>query len=548
MWEFLEGQLVDGKYRLQKLLGSGGFGAVFHAEEVVAGQVTRNVAVKLIPQDPEHLAEQMQEVVAAASLDHPSLVRCFAPGEATLHLDGHSRKYLYLAMELAGESLGDRLTRDTLTPTEARDVIANVAAGLLFLHQTGAVHRDLKPANILSVGGRWKISDLGLIREMGAETAVHTRAPGTLYFMPPESFEGQTSKAWDIWSLGVVIVRALTGRYPFWGDNDAEVMRAITSRTSLLVEQLPIPFRGIAEGCLIRDRRQRWTAERVLAELGSLAVDEATSTGEVAIVAQDGTGTYTTISEAISEVRPGSRITVRPGIYEERLAIEKRVELCGEGPAGAVIVSGARNPVVSLRGDGMVIRNLWIRPTKRATGSSVVSVMAGRGLIESCRITGTAAIGVSVQGRRANPFFRKCQVGHMEMAGFSFSDYAQGTVEDTEIYLNGRAGVKIGEKANPFFRNCSIHYGDFVGVLVSERGRGLFDTCEIVQNHGPGIDILKDGNPLFRGCRVRHNQGSGVMASSTARGTIQECDLRENSGSAWKLRTGHRVKRSQNRE
>jgi len=176
-------------------------------------------------------------------------------------------------MDVAEGTLEQRLNAGPVTITEAKEIVRSIAAGLQFLHSKNMVHRDLKPGNVLCVGGKWQLADFGLIRAFGSETAAYTQnITGTPYFMPPESFKGEMSPAWDVWSLGVLIVFAFTRQYPFTGASHHEVANAILTQPPRIASPLPAPFDAIVQGCLVKDRRTRMTASQVLASLGGSSV------------------------------------------------------------------------------------------------------------------------------------------------------------------------------------------------------------------------------------------------------------------------------------
>jgi len=168
--------------------------------------------------------------------------------------------------------LEQRLKANPISASDAQEITQSIADGLAFLHGRGMVHRDLKPGNVLRIEGQWQIADFGLVRAFGDDSAAYTQTlAGTPHFMPPESFRGEVSPAWDVWSLGVVLVVALTRQYPFSGTSQHEVANAIMQQEPRIPASLPAPFDAIVRGCLIKDRRQRWSAKQVLTALTSKA-------------------------------------------------------------------------------------------------------------------------------------------------------------------------------------------------------------------------------------------------------------------------------------
>ena len=271
-WQSFERQKVDGKYHLQRLLGNGAFGGVFLAQEMIGGQVIGEVAVKLILPLSADQAAQLGELIAMRNLNHPHVVRGLAAGECLLN----NIKLLYLVMDVASGTLDQRLNAGSVSTAEVKEIVRSIAEGLQFLHGKNMVHRDLKPGNVLCIGGKWQLADFGLIRAFGADSAAYTQTvAGTPYFMPPESFQGEVSPAWDVWSLGVLIVVALTRQYPFTGASHHEVANAILMQPPRIASSLPAPFDAIVQGCLVKDRRARTTASQVLAKLSGSAVAPA---------------------------------------------------------------------------------------------------------------------------------------------------------------------------------------------------------------------------------------------------------------------------------
>ena len=262
----LEGQEVEGKYVLRELLGEGGFALVYRADEYQDGQVKQSVAVKLIFPDHEMAPEQqVDELVAALRMEHQYIVHGVSAGVCELG----GVLWLYLVMELAEETLEERMRQGPMHPREAWVVTEHVTLALAYLHKDPGrfVHRDIKPANILRVGGNWKLADFGLIYAMERAAKSERQQSGTERFMPPEGYEGMVTPAWDMWSLGVMLVEMFTGKHPF--ENDRHLYYAITQMEPDMPPDLPAPFNEIIRGCLIKKRSIRWTAPQVLSALNA---------------------------------------------------------------------------------------------------------------------------------------------------------------------------------------------------------------------------------------------------------------------------------------
>ncbi len=168
-----------------------------------------------------------------------------------------------------------RLREGPLPVDELHALALAVAGALAYCHTPPyhLVHCDVKPANLLSVHGQWKLSDFGLARALGARAQIRGLALGTLTYAPPEALSGLIAPAWDVWSLGMLLLEAATGCHPLAGVADpAEVLRQ-----PLALPALPAPFDAICAGCLRMDQRERWTAHQVLAALDAVPAPAPTA-------------------------------------------------------------------------------------------------------------------------------------------------------------------------------------------------------------------------------------------------------------------------------
>ena len=208
---FLPGDLLAGRYRLAGLLGKGGMGEVYRAEDLKLGET---VALKLLPEELTHdeaaLARFHDEVRLARRITHPNVCRVFDIGEADeLH---------YLSMELIeGDDLETLLQRIGHLPVgKALDIARQMGAGLAAAHERGVLHRDLKPANVmLDRAGRVKIMDFGLAA-VPEELRRGEIAAGTPAYMAPEQLAGrEVSARTDLYAWGLVVWELLTGERPF---------------------------------------------------------------------------------------------------------------------------------------------------------------------------------------------------------------------------------------------------------------------------------------------------------------------------------------------
>lgn len=230
----------------------------------------REVAVKLLAPVKDASDGQIQELIAATTLKHPHLVDSYDVGSCTLN----GAEFLYLVMELASESLEAHFKNGPLAAEEMSEIMRSISSALMYLHSQNKTHCDLKPDNILKVGNVWKLSDFGLLRSLEQEKAIKTMgAFGTAAYVPPEAYDGIISPAWDVWSLGVILVEGLTGQLPFLAETPHHLQKAVLTETPGL-SGLVAPLQEIAKGCLIKDQEKRWTALQVIQRFVSFNVSQ----------------------------------------------------------------------------------------------------------------------------------------------------------------------------------------------------------------------------------------------------------------------------------
>ena len=204
-------------------LGRGGMGIVYEAHDRHLG---RAAALKFLPEagraDRSGTDRLLAEAKAASALDHPNVATVYQVGETD---DG--RRFIAMA-RYEGETLRARLARGPLPAGEALSIARQVAAGLAAAHRAGIVHRDVTPANIfLTRDGPAKLLDFGIAALAGVEDAPGT-ARGTIGSMSPEQARGEPpDPRTDVWALGSVLFRMMTGEVPFGGENTAAAIARI---------------------------------------------------------------------------------------------------------------------------------------------------------------------------------------------------------------------------------------------------------------------------------------------------------------------------------
>jgi serine/threonine-protein kinase len=269
------GEVIGGKYRLDRLLGEGGMGSVWAAHNVALDAA---VAIKVIRGDANRESMNLrllQEARSAARLGHAAIVRVFDIGQTAA---GDP----FIVMELLeGESLEAKVGREfRLSAVEAVQLLLPIADALCAAHAKGIVHRDIKPDNVFLVAEapptvQPKLVDFGIAKAQEREQNTHLTERGVVVgspdYMSPEQARGEDTidHRADIWSFCVMLYEIIAGQAPFQGANYNALLRAIVESTPPTLEALSAADRELSrtvEFGMMKDRAERWQS---MQELGS---------------------------------------------------------------------------------------------------------------------------------------------------------------------------------------------------------------------------------------------------------------------------------------
>lgn len=317
------------RYEVRAKLGEGGMGAVYRARDRV---LDREVALKVIR--PDVLTADLRqrflvEAQAVARLDHPNIVKVFDVGEWSPPGEGPTP---YLSLEfVSGGSLSKHLAQGAMELREASRVVRLLARAMAHAHSRGVVHRDLKPDNVLLAAqadepslncglGCPKVTDFGLARQQGSvQRLTRTGAVmGTPAYMAPEQAEGlEAGPPADVYALGVILYRLLTGKVPFAAPSAVEVMYQVIRETPPPPRQVrpevPEELENICLACMDKKPAARPTAgelaarlELFLAGVSPSAMTMAPQQGNERVKSDAGTKGLTESPNATLQPRPNT--------------------------------------------------------------------------------------------------------------------------------------------------------------------------------------------------------------------------------------------------
>ncbi len=269
-----------GDYEIVQVLGAGGMGQVYKVRNVLSDRVeAMKVLLPNLEGDPGLADRFLNEIKVQATLDHPNI--------AKLHTAMKINNQLVMVMEFVdGTSLATILLRGPLPPSAAAAYAAQVLDALAYAHARGVIHRDIKPANLmLAADGHIKLMDFGIARVQADKRLTQTGSTvGSLFYMSPEQIKGSDPDGRsDLYSLGITMYEMVTGRRPFGGDSDFQIMSAHLGQAPMApIEVIPGIPSGLSDIILMaieKDPAARFqTAEAFRAALGHAFPEAVTVT------------------------------------------------------------------------------------------------------------------------------------------------------------------------------------------------------------------------------------------------------------------------------
>lgn len=283
------GTILDARYRLDAVIGEGGMARVFRAEDVA---LSRTVAIKVMRAPTDESPVRVQsETTLLASLSHPSLVTLF-----DAHISEHQPSYLVMEY-VDGPTLAARLAAGPLPPPEVAALAVDLAEALHVVHEKGVVHRDIKPSNVLLWKSplpdrpfRAKLTDFGIARLLDStRVTLPGTVIGTAAYLAPEQVRGeQPSSAADIYSLGLMLLEALTGKRAFGPAMSHESLIARLTVAPTIPRSVPVGWRVLLTAMTASNPPRRPTALQVALAATILRSQDANADDVTAVLENHG--------------------------------------------------------------------------------------------------------------------------------------------------------------------------------------------------------------------------------------------------------------------
>jgi tetratricopeptide (TPR) repeat protein/nitrous oxidase accessory protein NosD len=564
------------RYRMEAILGAGGFGTVFRCHDVYLNEAV--VVKALHVADLERgMDEVFREARVLRQLSHPVII---GVRDDCGYADPDARARPYVVMDyFPGVNL-DQFVREygPLPPAELTTVAREIAVGVKAAHGRNVLHRDLKPENVLvrKEGDAWqvKIIDFGLAlrkqvipatlaaRSAGGRTILSDSVAGTLRFAPPEQkgeLPGITiGPHSDVYAFGKLCYYALfkttepKGRH--WDTVPAglrgplkELLEHCTEED--LEHRLPSfdPVLEVLAKLLAPSRAEASHGRRGAGEAEQAEVrvpqrpnvearqGQESEPGRLVVCAQ-GEGTHRTITDALRAAPAGAEIRVRPGLYKEGICLDKPVTILGDGLREQIIIESEVSSCLHMDTERALVKGITLRSQvdvqERVNDQSnelawAVHVPRGHLVLEDCVVTARSLGCVVIRGGAAHPVIRGCCLHGSKAHCLLVYKQARGIIEGCEIAGSADSGIAVGPGCDLEINDCHIHENK--GGIYVNSSCVKVNRCDIYHNIEVGLFTDKGADLTVRNCRIHDHTKHGLEANWGGRATVEDCEIFGNS-------------------
>jgi hypothetical protein len=244
------------------------------------------------------------------------------------------------------------------------------------------------------------------------------------------------------------------------------------------------------------------------------------------VASASGDGDYASITEALANVAPGGRVLVRPGVYEEEIILDKRVNIVGDGPRDEIVVRVAGASCLKSSAEAARVAGLTLRGVEGGGAASfAVDVLRGELVLEDCDVSSETLSCVAVHGPEAAPLIKRCRVHDGADSGIYFFDGASGSVEDCEVYGNANVGVAINGGASASVKRSKVYGGANAGVVAWQDATALLEGCEVYGNRLANLGVSQGAKVTARACHFHEGENSGIFVHREGEAVLEGCEL-----------------------